>query len=395
MAWFVRMSTALGFIFPGLFLGCIAAEPVFDDLEEDVQLPRPGFVGGTDRGGSPVFPGGGVPDTVGTPYFDTFLSTGPGSDAESVKEVIGPTIVIQNCPSFMQCLSLSSNTQDSEIKKQAQEACLGAVEDPGVKDIANALYDCLQVSGCSAKDELCVTLNCPQEAEACNGGGGGELVSDAEAVEEDSVNEEGIDSSVTPGSCDEGEIYCPAALISPLPVQVENVKTGFAPELLGGSLQDGDYGLTKVIVYTGSAAVDGELPLEFDFKLNDSSGAIRIENGAWLYRSKMELVLSVIGPLGLSQDIPKVSEQVGGGCITVEGNRIWNNLYECTDPPFPNEEKTEFQYEFQNNTLRVLLRYPVKEVVKSLENFADQVIFSLAQAVLVNDIQMILVLSPL
>ena len=76
---------------------------------------------------------------------------------------------------------------------------------------------------------------------------------------------------------------CPDTPTSPLPVAMQHVKTSLPPDLKGGALLDGSYGLTNIEVFSSSMLAGGALPVNFEFTDNQSRGMVRIEGDSWSF----------------------------------------------------------------------------------------------------------------
>jgi hypothetical protein len=198
-----------------------------------------------------------------------------------------------------------------------------------------------------------------------------------------------VDPGEVPLTCGEaGGIVCPDPPNSSLAVTVEHIPNSQPPELQGGELQEGSYGLTTVQVYTATMLAGGDLPLTFDFVDFGTKGAVRIEGDAWSFMAELGLEFS--SELG-GNTFTGIQE--GGGCISIYEGQVIGDILQCFgDNPDNSDAPTHFPYAVVGQDVQFMLSFPVTDLKASLEGTAAG---GLASVLLVHDLKVLLTLSPL
>jgi len=174
-------------------------------------------------------------------------------------------------------------------------------------------------------------------------------------------------------------------------VTVSQVPTGNPPALQGGIAPNGDYVIESIVLYPGSMMKDGaELPIEFTLTNNGSTGAVRFSGEVLRLATTLNVELATeFGSTSYDGEIQ------GGGCYLISQGAIVGDITQCyegngdTVSNFP----TAFPYEESGDSLQILLAYPIEDILSSLEDEPD--VYAIASAILVDDLEAILVLNKL
>ena len=311
------------------------------------------------------------------------LDTLPGQDdvSEGEGDVVEQDTQLPglSCLQITECYSLCGQSKEGVEKTDCEELCAANGKNDDVKSAAQALLECANTYECDLSDSVCVDGFCPDESKSCDNDG---------IVEE-------VDPSQPPEKCGGTDgVVCLEKVISPLQVEFQHVSSGVAPPLSGGELSDGKYGLTLVQLYSASLLFggSGSLPLEFDFKINDSDGAIHIEQDTWYYFSdiNVELAANIT-----AESAAYVSLVEGGGCMSVFEGAIVSDIMQCYDGSNPSDDfSTNFAYEVDGAKIRILLNIPNKYILQGLNGLSSTVVL-LAETLFVNDLQVMLTLTKM
>ena len=259
----------------------------------------------------------------------------------------------------------------------------------------------------SDKDTQNTADGSPPQEDATVGEGGEESGegNEGSTTEEGGEGEEGPEEGGEEGAEEGGEIInypnppefcgpdnhveCIEPLVSSQGVLVSQVPSGKAPKLNGGDPPEGDYLIDSIVLYPGSMMADGaEIPIEFTLTNNGSTGAVRFNGEVWSLATALNVELST--EFGVTSYEGEIQ---GGGCFLIAEGAIISDITQCysggeeTLANFP----TAFPYEYQGDTLQILLAYPITDILSSLE--AEPDVFAIASAFLVNDLEGILVLT--
>jgi len=344
----------------------------------------------TSSNGDPFVGAGGGGGSLAFPQFvpeDTY--TGSGNDLPDVQDGSnGVQDVAQDedagvayadaspieglsCEQIVACAELCVFLEEAE-SAGCEAQCVGT-GNPESQLAGQAVLDCASLEGCSIAELECWQPVCAEEWGECIGGG--------EIVE--------VDPTKPPLTCGGTDgVVCPEAPNSSLPVFLEHITNEQPPTLAGGELLDGHYGLTNVQVYSSSMLAGGALPLNFDFEDFGTQGGIRIQGDAWSFFSQLELKFST--ELG-GNVFTGVRE--GGGCISVYEGQVNTDILQCYEgTPSDTEVPTSFPYEVSGSDVKLLVRFPVSGIKSALEGSAAG---GLASVLLVNDLQVLIILSLL
>ncbi len=381
----------------GIALGCGSDQPDFGSSgaqapeESDETLippfntgnsPTSPFAFPTSEGGDTPDAFGGGPDTESPPR-GTLEDEGESDAGASSRE--GSETDAGNAPGFqlsclqtLQCTELCASVPDEVESIACQSSCEESAATPLIQETAEALFACMSENGCTMGDVSCAQLACPEAFGLCETDGVGD------------INVPGEQSD----SCGEsGGTICPEKAISPLSVEIVDYPTGVPPTLTGGELQPGVYGLKRVEFYSGSMLIGAQssLPIGWEIGVGNSNGSIRIEPDAWRIFANIETEISVVG-LGTKTHANQVD---GGGCITVEEGVVYSDVYQCFEGSTGGAQAaTAYPYQVNGTDVHFLMQTSRDDVLESMEGL-DPVSFNLANTLLVNDLQFILVMTPL
>ena len=147
--------------------------------------------------------------------------------------------------------------------------------------------------------------------------------------------------------------------------------------------------MDSIVLYPGSMMGDGAaIPIEFTLTNNGSTGAVRFNGEVWSLSTTLNVELAT--ELGATSYAGEIQ---GGGCFLIAEGAIISDITQCysggeeTIANFP----TAFPYENSGDTLQILLAYPIEDILSSLEDEPD--ILAIASAILVNDLEGVLILK--